>query len=142
MSSDPVLFLEQNGIMPTPVRILVFKCLENASSPLSLTDIETIIESVDKSTVSRTLTTFKEHHIVHSFNDGSGSVKYELCKSPHNYDEDLHVHFRCEKCGKTLCLSSIKIPDVILPPGFEMHSSNFVISGICDLCNQSAPSHP
>lgn len=128
-------FLKEAGVTPTPVRILVYKCLSQTDMPLSLGDLESLLESVDKSTVSRTLSTFRDHHLIHSFNDGSGSVKYEICRS-HNHDHhnDLHVHFRCEKCGMTICLPDVKIPDVDLPSGFVMHEANYVVSGICVDC--------
>lgn len=126
--------IREAGIVPTPVRILVARCLEQAESPLSLTDLETLLESVDKSTISRTLSAFRKCHLVHSFNDGSGSVKYEICRSPESFGDDMHVHFRCEVCGKTECLNSLKIPLVEVPEGYSVLSVNYVISGICNTC--------
>ncbi|MCH5224237.1 MAG: transcriptional repressor, partial [Muribaculaceae bacterium] len=55
------------GVTPTPVRILVYRFLNQSKSPASLADIESALESVDKSTVSRTLNTFRKHHLVHAF---------------------------------------------------------------------------
>lgn len=136
MKEEIINFLQDSGISPTPVRIMVFKSLKESKFPLSLADLEISLESVDKSTISRTLTMFREHHIVHSFNDGSGSVKYEICNSfNEEVHDDLHVHFRCEKCGLTTCLTSIKIPEVNLPAGYEAKESNYIISGICSNCN-------
>lgn len=131
--------LQHSGITPTPVRILVYRCLKKASSPLSLSDIETKLDSVDKSTISRTLSTFREHHLLHSFNDGSGSMKYELCNS-HNegLHDDMHVHFRCEKCGVTTCLTSIGIPQVTLPEGYQAHEISYIISGLCSTCSKQS----
>lgn len=126
--------LRKFGVTPTSVRVLVYRCLDSSEVPLSLMEIESLLDSVDKSTVSRTLATFKEHHMVHAFNDGSGSVKYELCRSSHETCDDRHVHFHCEKCGKTFCLNGVKIPQVSLPPRFQPHSSTFVISGVCPTC--------
>ena len=128
--------LREAGINPTSIRILILKCLINSQTPMSLSDLETNLDSVDKSTISRTLTIFKEHHIVHSFNDGSGSMKYEICKSQdHENFNDMHVHFRCEKCGNTLCMTSVSIPTVELPKGFQIHEISYVISGICPSCS-------
>ena len=50
--------LEAKGIRPTANRILVLKALGEAGHPMSLTDLETQIESMDKSSVFRTLTLF------------------------------------------------------------------------------------
>lgn len=132
---DVTEVLKEGGVNPTPVRILVYKCLRDSLVPLSLTEMETRLESVDKSTISRTLSVFREQNLVYSFNDGSGSVKYELTHPLEEEGEnDLHVHFRCEKCGVTVCLSSIKIPEVKLPEGFIKKEANYVITGICDKC--------
>ena len=130
-------FLKEKGITPTPVRILLYNSLKNSLSPVSLTELEISLESIDKSTISRTLNTFKSHHLIHSFSDGSGSVKYELCLSEqHEKDNDQHVHFRCEKCGKTICFSDIKIPKVELPENYKIHECNYIISGICCECSK------
>ena len=129
------IILKNAGVSPTAMRILVWRCLDKTEFPLSLADIENELESVDKSTISRTLSLFRDHHIVHAFNDGSGSVKYELCRSQKLHHDDLHVHFRCEKCGQTFCLTETKIPVISLPPGYQAHSSNFIIEGICDKCS-------
>lgn len=126
--------LRGKGISPTPVRILVYRCLRESSSPKSLSDLEIALESVDKSTISRTLSLFRENRLLHCFNDGSGSVKYELCKGSHTEEDDSHVHFRCEKCGETICLKTLSVPHVILPEGYEAHESNFIITGICSRC--------
>lgn len=129
--------LKSKGITPTPVRMLVYGGLSNSPSPQSLADLEYALESVDKSTISRTLALFREHHLLHSFNDGSGSVKYELCSCSDNESHDgFHVHFRCENCGETTCFKTISIPPVSLPDGYVAHESNYVIKGICRKCRK------
>ncbi|MCH5225774.1 MAG: transcriptional repressor [Muribaculaceae bacterium] len=131
--------LQRAGIAATPVRMLIYRCLKEASLPLSLSDIETALDSVDKSTVSRTLATFKNNHLIHSFTDGSGSTKYELCySSPEDEEGGIHhVHFRCEKCNQTICLNDVRVPRVILPPGYTLREVNYVVTGICGACNDS-----
>ena len=137
MSSKAERILNEAGISATPVRILVLKCLDNSSGPLSLNDIEIRLDSVDKSSISRALNLFKENHLVHSFTDGSGSTKFEVCRSrSEESDADRHVHFRCEKCGVTLCLTDVAAPTVELPEGFEMHEVNYVITGVCADCSR------
>ena len=123
------------GISPTPVRMLVYRCLKEADKALSLSDIEEELESVDKYTISRTLNTFLKHHLIHSIKDGYGEVKYETCSNPlSDIDRDTHVHFRCVKCGSTICLLELSIPDVSLPEGYVSQERNYVISGICKDC--------
>lgn len=129
-------YLKDNGVSPTAVRVLVFRCLRDSRFPMSLSDIESSLETVDKSTISRTLNTFKNHNLIHSFTDGTGSLKFEISNFSNQKKEvDRHVHFRCEKCGITMCLNTLSIPKVELPEGFVERESNYVITGICKNCN-------
>ena len=128
--------LTRNGIKPTSVRILVIKCILASTGPVSLSEIEEKLESVDKSSISRALNLFRENHLIHSFNDGSGSTKYEICNAGNSdEEEDRHVHFHCEKCGQTICLADILLPQVNLPEGFVRHEASYIISGVCMKCN-------
>lgn len=128
--------LKESGINPTPVRILIYKCLSSSVMPISLSEIEFRLDSVDKSSISRTLTTFKKYHLIHTINDGSGSVKYEICRAHnHENDDDMHVHFRCNKCGTTVCFPDIPIPEVKLPSKYEIQELSFMITGICPQCS-------
>lgn len=138
MNSTPIIeAFKKAGISPTPVRLMIFQELDASQSPLSLNELELRLDSVDKSSISRTLNLFRKHHLVHSFNDGSGSVKYEIChRGDSDAHDDLHVHFRCEICGKTLCLQDIKVPGVVLPKGFVTKEINYIIVGQCPDCNK------
>ena len=43
--------------------------------------------------IFRSLTLFKEHHLVHAIEDGGDGTRYELCLSHDSArDEDAHVH--------------------------------------------------
>lgn len=129
--------LKEAGIIPTPIRIMVYKCIAESPGTMSLSDIESSLDTVDKSTVSRTLNLFRENHLVHAFNDGSGSMKYEICTSElTDHHDDMHVHFHCKNCGKTFCMTSTKIPEVSLPDGFITKETNYVISGVCADCSR------
>ena len=133
--SDLVAILEQHDIKPTANRIIVAKALAE-EKPLTLTELEDRIGSIDKSGIFRALTLFKDCHLVHTFEDSDG-VRYELCHShDHAVDNDLHVHFHCEKCGKTICFEDLAIPDVQLPEGFLIQSATFVLKGICQKCRK------
>lgn len=79
---------------------------------------------------------FAEKGIVHTIEDGSRSLKYELCtgKQGHSVD-DTHVHFYCEQCRETFCPDSVPVPQVDLPAGFTVHSVNYIIKGLCPRCN-------
>lgn len=128
--------MQEHGIRPTANRIIVAKALAEESRPLTMTELDDRIGSIDKSGIFRTLTLFKEQHLVHVLEDGEG-VRYELCHShDHSIDNDMHMHFHCEHCGQTICLEDLPIPEVTLPDGYEVQSANFVLKGICPKCRK------
>lgn len=84
MSDKVITKLGSRNIKPTPNRILVLDAMMSASSPVSLADLECILETVDKSSIFRTMNLFLAHHLVHVIDDGSGSLKYEVCTGEEN----------------------------------------------------------
>lgn len=131
-----VEILEQHDVKPTANRLLVLGVLCGADNPLSLKEIEDRVESIDKSGVFRTLTLFREHHLIHVIEGAENGVRYELCHDhSDDSDNDQHMHFYCENCKKTFCLET-PIPDVPLPEGFDAHCGNYMIKGICPKCGK------
>lgn len=125
--------LQEHGIRPTSVRILIWRTLQRKRQAFSLNDIEEALPIMDRSSIFRTLRLFAEKRLIHEIDDGTGSCKYCLCRC----EEDMHlnhVHFNCIKCGKTFCLQDITIPRVTIPDGFEMQTAEYVIKGICKDC--------
>ena len=112
MDSETITdLLQDHSIRPTPNRMIIADTLSHATGPMSLMELEAEIGSIDKSNVFRALTLFRERHLVHVLESVDG-VRYELCHSHGPDDEDAHVHFECERCGKTYCLEDIPI----IPP--------------------------
>lgn len=130
--------LTEHGVTPTANRIVVIKALADAERPMSLTELEYKILSIDKSGVFRALSLFRKHRLVHVLEDGSDGVRYELCHSHdgHDTDDDQHVHFYCEHCHRTFCLSDIPIPAVTLPPGYRLTGINYMAKGLCPECSK------
>lgn len=136
-NSDIERLLSNRDVKPTSNRILVARELKKASRPVSLADLETSLDfSVDKASIFRVLELFADKDVVHVIEDGSRSIKYELChNSTHHSISDQHVHFYCEKCKETYCMENIHIPEVNIPDGFKPHTINYVIKGICPSCS-------
>lgn len=127
--------LESKNIKPTAMRLLVYEVLRKHKKALSLIEIEQQFENVDRSTIFRTLKTFQDNLLIHSVDDGTGSVKYALCDEDCTCSlDDMHVHFLCNKCGQTFCFKDIPIPKLNLPVGFDFVNANFVIKGTCSGC--------
>ena len=129
------ILLDEHDIKPTANRLIVLRTLDGAGRPMSLTELENKIQTIDKSGIFRTLSLFREQHLVHVIEDGGDGVRYELCHSHHDeIDDDLHVHFYCEQCHQTYCLDHIPVPGIELPEGFIMSSVNYMVKGICPHC--------
>ena len=137
--------LQKAGIRPTAVRILIMDALGKLDRPISSLELEMRLDTVDRSSISRTLALLLDKGLVHTIDDGSGSAKFELChchshrsleqeSSAHDCflgHSDLHAHFHCVRCGKTVCLpdQGLYIPQ--LPAGYVATTANFVITGLC-----------
>lgn len=129
--------LIRHDIRPTSVRILVLKAISSYHNTFSLSDLETDLDSVDKSSIFRTLILFAEHHVIHEMEDGSGCTKYCFCHNDHECSvEELHCHFYCEKCHKTYCLENTHIPIVDYPEGFQLREVEYMLKGICPNCRK------
>lgn len=128
--------LLKRDIKPTSVRLLILKSMTEFKTAFSLTDLETALETVNKSTIFRTLHLFFEKLLIHTIDDGSGSMKYSICSDDCMCTiGELHVHFTCNKCKNTYCLESISIPSIQLPEQFLLQNVNFVMKGLCSKCS-------
>lgn len=130
--------LEQRKIKPTAIRLLILKTMMQRQDAFSMTDLENELDTVDKSTIYRTLTLFLAHHLIHGINNGTGALKYAVCSNDCNCEiDDQHTHFYCEKCHRTFCLKHIHVPVVPLPPGFTIQSIGYVLKGLCSECSSA-----
>jgi len=128
--------LKSKEIRPTAMRQLVLSILTEQSAAISLPELEMKFDKADRTTLYRTLKTFEEHKLIHSIDDGSGSVKYAMClERCECQPDDLHVHFTCTTCKHTYCLNDLTIPSFDLPAGFMLESVNLVIKGTCPNCS-------
>lgn len=127
--------LRRAGINTTPNRLIVVDALLKAAAPLSLADLEEQLPTMERSGIFRVLNLLSANHVTHSVNDGTRSVKYELCPA-HGHEHsasDGHVHFHCHACGRTFC-TPVALPAVSLPEGYVAESANYIIEGLCPRC--------
>ena len=68
--------LEHRGIKPTATRLLILRAMFRGDETVSLPQLERLLPTVDKSTISRTLSVFLLGKLIHAVDDGSGSLKY------------------------------------------------------------------
>lgn len=133
------LILKNSGLSVTSSRKKILEVFLNANTALEHQDIEKIATQYDRVTIYRTLQTFLDKGIIHPIPTTDNSIKYAVCsetcvKTGHHHDN--HVHFFCDKCGKTECLDDVAIPSVILPSGYDTHEINMVVNGTCKTCRE------
>ncbi|MDE6683162.1 MAG: transcriptional repressor [Muribaculaceae bacterium] len=129
--------LTSKGVKPTANRMLVLKELERSTHPVSLADLEKSLYPMDKASIFRVLDLFSEKDIIHAIEDGSRSLKYELClgKAHHSLSVQ-HAHFYCEGCGSLECLEDVDLPSINIPEKYKVRSVNLMYKGICSKCNK------
>jgi Fur family ferric uptake transcriptional regulator len=129
--------LESRGIRPTAMRLITYKRLAQLNVAVSLGELEKHFERSERSTLFRTMKTFEENAIVHQIEDGTGVIKYALCEEDCECEvgNDLHLHFHCNSCGETVCLTDHKIPQINLPEGYVAEDINLVAKGVCEKCS-------
>jgi Fur family transcriptional regulator, ferric uptake regulator len=128
--------LAARKIKPTAMRLVVLDYFRNHDFALSLKDLESGLENTDRVTLFRTLKTFVDHKILHTVDDGSGSVRYAVCADTCEcgYPQDIHIHFYCKICRETHCLPTVKVPAIPLPPSYSPEEANVVVKGVCARC--------
>ncbi len=129
--------LEIKKVKPTAMRQLVLDILSEQDHAIGLPELEKQFAKADRTTLYRTLKTFVNNKVIHSIDDGTGTVKYAVCKDSCRCNpDDLHVHFYCTNCRKTTCLTDIAVPEITLPENYYVENINVVIKGLCDKCAQ------
>jgi len=97
---------------------------------------ENLDHHYDRVTIYRTLKSFLDAGFIHKVLDDAGGIKYALCpeECTPEHHQDRHVHFKCKKCGKTVCLEETEIPSIELPETYRSDEISVLVTGICDLC--------
>lgn len=134
-SADIENILTSHGVKPTANRILVLKELMKSAHPVSLADLEASLDPMDKASIFRVIDLFHQKDIIHIIEDGSRSLKYEVCQGNGQHSvSDQHAHFYCEVCGTVYCLDDVKLPPLEIPRDYKVKSINFMFKGICPDC--------
>lgn len=127
--------LQEAGVRVTSVRLLVYRTVcERMHNAFTLQDVMEQLAHADNSSVFRTLTLFVSHRLLHQIDDGSAMHKYCVCRC--GQFKCHHIHLSCTRCGETVCLKDIPIPEVSIPSGFLVEETEFVVKGICQKCQE------
>jgi Fur family transcriptional regulator, ferric uptake regulator len=129
--------LKKNYLSVTAGRKKILELFLKQHSGLSHSEIEKRTgDKFDRVTIYRTLQTFTEKGIIHIIPTEDNTVVYALCKNEctQGHHHDNHIHFTCEKCGKTRCLDDVVIPEVKMPRGFLAKDTQMIVKGLCNEC--------
>ena len=126
--------LKKSGLSITPLRkeVLAF-LLENEAS--SLDDIKKNIKEFDRVTLYRTVKVLIKFKIIKELsfeNKKFLSLNRNIHKSSDSFEQS--VYFYCMYCNNLTFLNN-KIISFDITPDYEVHQSESIISGKCNLCN-------
>jgi len=138
VNSDVRQLLKDHSLRLTQGRADILGYFLNKNVAIFHGDIENQMDGkYDRVTIYRTLKSFLENGLIHKVLDDKGAARYALSTHAHSgeHKHHNHVHFKCSKCDQTTCLDDVLIPEVVLPEGFQVAESNFLMTGICDKCS-------
>ena len=126
--------LKKSGLSITPLRkeVLAF-LLENEVS--SLEDIKKNIKEFDRVTLYRTVKVLIKFKIIKELsfeNKKFLSINRNVHKSSDSFEQS--VYFYCMYCNNLTFLNN-RIVSFDIKPDYEVHQSESIISGKCNLCN-------
>ena len=136
--------LLSKGIRPTEMRLKIYKYLQRKTYAVSLNEMQKVFiakseknKTANRTTFYRNLKTFEDKGLIHQINDGTGVAKFAISdkKAKGKYGTDLHMHFHCTVCGKTICLPD-RISKQNLPDDYEINDLNLVLKGVCKNCSK------
>ena len=126
--------LKKSGLSITPLRkeVLAF-LLENEVS--SLDDIKKNIKEFDRVTLYRTVKVLIKFKIIKELsfeNKKFLSLNRNIHKSSDSFEQS--VYFYCMYCNNLTFLNN-KIISFDIEPDYDVHQSESIISGKCNLCS-------
>lgn len=129
--------IRATGARVTPCRVRVLSVLQAEHAPLSHSDIEARLSSnatpeMDRVTLYRILDWLVEAGLAHK----APNTRGVFCFTSANPDIEhhRHMHFRCNDCGKFICLD-LPVPVLpALPNGFLVTGVELDVSGECPDC--------
>ena len=136
--------LSNHGIRPTQMRSKIYRYLRRKQSAVSFSDLKKVFaeksennKTANRTTFYRNLKIFEDKGLIHQINDGTGMAKFAISgeNTKSKYGTDLHLHFHCTECKKTICLPN-KLPEESLPDDYKINDVNLVLKGICVKCNE------
>jgi Fe2+ or Zn2+ uptake regulation protein len=136
--------LKRTGLAKTAQRMAVLESLIRAEHPLNANEIlaQTTGEAnINRVTVYRILSSFRDSGIIREIDSGHGITSYEMACT-HN---PVHPHFRCRSCGKIACLPPLTLSQawdwLAQPADFSVERIDVQLIGLCTHCQKDENSN-
>ena len=130
--------LTENGLNRTKGKIKILQEIARSEKPLSVAEIHTKLkESLDVSTIFRTITQFKEKHLIHEINLEEGFFRYEM--SSDDQKNHHHHHVRCRTCGDIKHIEQCDLgpfEKLIEKLGYAEMEHKLEFTGLCPKCKK------
>lgn len=138
---DALHTLQNAGISKTSQRLAVLAVLLKAKKPLNVTAIRQLLGkecNIDKVTVYRTLSLFRQHGIIREITTAGSANYFEIV----TLENPVHPHFNCRSCGACTCLEPLsftRASELILSKdNYSIDHIEISISGICACCRNTS----
>jgi Fe2+ or Zn2+ uptake regulation protein len=131
--------LREAGLSQTTQRTAVMEIIMQANGPLSAAEILNRTDprqKINKVTIYRILSSFKEHRIIRELPTDQGTNLYEIaCR--HN---PIHPHFYCKTCRIMSCLPPLTLSQAMDwfdgSNAFRIEDVHVNLSGVCRQCRE------
>lgn len=136
---DILHILQKAGLSKTPQRIAVLNILINAAVPVNINSIRQELEKqtrIDRVTIYRILSLFKQHSIIREITSSGGANYFELA----TMENPVHPHFLCRNCETLSCLEPLTFSQAKwLTPDkdYSIEHIEINISGLCASCRNA-----
>ena len=134
MDQLTVALRASNNRLTVP-RQQVFRALKNAPQPLSLSQLHSACEGVERTSVYRTLELFHRLGVIEIIHIG-WKKRYELASPyrPH------HHHLQCTSCATLVDINTPQLERLVhaiaAQQGFTLTGHHLELSGICPKCQK------
>jgi Fe2+ or Zn2+ uptake regulation protein len=137
---DVLHILQKTGLSKTPQRIAVLSILMSSVVPVNISSIRQALESkirIDRVTIYRILSLFKQHMIIREITSTGGTNYFELA----TMENPVHPHFICRNCEALSCLEPLTFSQAnqLLTPDkdYSIEHIEINISGLCASCRNA-----
>jgi Fur family transcriptional regulator, ferric uptake regulator len=137
---DALQQLESAGLSKTPQRIAVLNILMNADAPVNISSLRQALAAktrIDRVTIYRILSLFKQRGIIRDITSTGGASFFELA----TIENPVHPHFICRNCARLSCLEPLTFSQasqwVSQKGDYSIENIEINISGLCAGCHNA-----